>query len=640
MESWETNWLDYYEILDIDRNSSEEEIKKQYHKLMAKYHPDVYKGADGDEKAKQINEAYEILSDKTKKEKYDNAYDSRLNNESSNEDENNNHEAYEDVTYDEMKKDYTEEEQRYAEALALRHIIEENLEKVELIINAKNEIIFEGYSNAVSKEEYFSNVKEYIAIVNDYIISLKELAYKAYEMDLLTEEEKIYTTISFLENEIEKIPLSQKDAYFSTKKEMHKESLKKQVESEMINVDSLFETFNEILKGINDNKISHLEYDSIIVTFNMHLMNERSILKNLATMCKVVGMEDEEKKIVESLSKIDILSSKALKDYQIVKMYAEKEILKQQISEEIKKWEINRNKLNKILKIIGKYPYSHHCEYLYKKGLTIIRDTNQIFSYLKENKIDTINFKDLNKELLCYLKGEEYLKENNINMSELRILQGLIEELSEQAKKMYTDAKELQFYADNIYRNNESETLNTYNIGKIASSVIDVEHKFQAAEMIVEASLLKHKADDLDIWMSEDLELKKLCDKFKSLLKEIEGTESIFTNEYKNLCKINLQKDSPYSKAMNISIPDRIKKIKSEFGSFIKMGIFDYIGVNMILSQIEGYVERNENPDNLFILILIFLVLFWSAIMASNLNEIIKNVLKIKEELNANQKVK
>jgi molecular chaperone DnaJ len=60
---------DYYKILGVDRNASEEEIKKAFRRLAHQYHPDK---AHGDEaKFKEANEAYQVLSDKKKKEYYD-----------------------------------------------------------------------------------------------------------------------------------------------------------------------------------------------------------------------------------------------------------------------------------------------------------------------------------------------------------------------------------------------------------------------------------------------------------------------------------------------------------------------------------------------------------------------------------------
>ena len=63
---------DYYNILGVKRDASEKEIKQAYRKLARKYHPDVNAGDKSAEaKFKQINEAYEVLSDKEKRRKYD-----------------------------------------------------------------------------------------------------------------------------------------------------------------------------------------------------------------------------------------------------------------------------------------------------------------------------------------------------------------------------------------------------------------------------------------------------------------------------------------------------------------------------------------------------------------------------------------
>ena len=62
---------DYYEVLGLQKGASQDEIRRAYRQLAKKYHPDVNKEPGAEAKFKEINEAYDTLSDEQKKARYD-----------------------------------------------------------------------------------------------------------------------------------------------------------------------------------------------------------------------------------------------------------------------------------------------------------------------------------------------------------------------------------------------------------------------------------------------------------------------------------------------------------------------------------------------------------------------------------------
>jgi curved DNA-binding protein len=66
-----TTTEDYYQVLGVDRSADQQDIQRAYRKLARRFHPDINKDPGAEERFKQISEAYEVLSDDTKRARYD-----------------------------------------------------------------------------------------------------------------------------------------------------------------------------------------------------------------------------------------------------------------------------------------------------------------------------------------------------------------------------------------------------------------------------------------------------------------------------------------------------------------------------------------------------------------------------------------
>ncbi|XP_062318105.1 dnaJ homolog subfamily B member 9a isoform X1 [Osmerus eperlanus] len=97
---------DYYDILGVPRDAIERQIKKAFHRLAMKYHPDRNKSPDAETKFREIAEAYETLSDEAKRQEYDQFGHSAIFNEGTEGGKGHNFHQHFNFNFDNMFKDF------------------------------------------------------------------------------------------------------------------------------------------------------------------------------------------------------------------------------------------------------------------------------------------------------------------------------------------------------------------------------------------------------------------------------------------------------------------------------------------------------------------------------------------------------
>lgn len=136
----------YYETLGVNKNASQEDIKKAYHQLARKWHPDINPTKEAEKKMNEINEAYETLGDPNKKKQYDRERESPFTNFNQGTGQGFTHTSFDDILENffgdndnNENTQYEESSQRNGESIRIRL----NLTFKESILGAKKKIILE-----------------------------------------------------------------------------------------------------------------------------------------------------------------------------------------------------------------------------------------------------------------------------------------------------------------------------------------------------------------------------------------------------------------------------------------------------------------------------------------------------------------
>lgn len=241
----------YYELLGISVDATKKEIREAYLKLAKKYHPDTSKEENAEEMMTKINEAYNVLSDEKKRAKYD------LDLSRSSADDS---DVYTEEECEEDVSNYTQKERRETEKVVIKQIILEELEKVKVILESKNDIIIGAYAGEYDDESYYYTVLDWVEIVQEYIQSLKELMIKAKDYELFEHFNQLSSTITDLQKEIKDMPVKLSDAVFYTERQIFIDEMSKKIGPLKAEFKSLITKWINLYVGCYESKIDEKKY--------------------------------------------------------------------------------------------------------------------------------------------------------------------------------------------------------------------------------------------------------------------------------------------------------------------------------------------------------------------------------------------
>lgn len=474
MGNWENQWIDYYEVLGIERNASIKQIKKKYHKLMSKYHPDVYTGEDGKEKVLLINEAYEVLSNSEKKKIYDLEYDRRLEPETAK--SNNNF-----TSAEENMDDYTKEEQQYAKMMAMKVVVEEELEKANVVIDTKNQIIYSAYEENIDKYAYYKNVKEFATTANEYIKELYDLCELCDKYELFSEIETINEVIVFLEGNIKAIPLSPSDAIRFMKTESRKENLmnrgitiKSKIEESIQDIENLFHC-------VYQKQISHIEFNTFSESV---LINAKDVISSSREFVLCLSRDDLEiPELENALGKLGALIQTWPEDYEAASQIGKCIAMNNSFNDILSQYQEYTQKTEKIIKMIKRHPVNHHVEMLYNYS------------------------KQLSQEIMKKLSTA--MNNNHLGQNVQEILEKAYS-LSSEGEKIYQSSNESSKKADEIYETKHTYSYNNKEIQVLLKQAVNQFDKGKSLELLKEAGYYLNIFNETDILYNDWIQMPKI----------------------------------------------------------------------------------------------------------------------------------
>lgn len=404
MENWEKNWIDYYQIFEVPIDAPVEEIKRRYHAILKEIHPDNENGSE--ELTALLNEAYSILSDEKKREKYNEAYIKKQNASDYDTSEE------EETSYESAYDDYNEKEKFYSDKLAASAIIKEELEKVKLLIDAIDELASLDTLLNIDESTYeslYSNISDkvgnFISLMSSY-----EGIIKRY--NLVSEKEFVDKAVEHLSERFNSLSQSYYEEVILIKERINKNFIEEKYNYIYNEIDDTLIGIKKIISEIGTKGISKNEYCSEMGFYHNTyeiIIGEFNKIYDLASKYSVESVLKKRNILKSKLLEIETFLKKTYSEAKqmskIIKLQLESEELKNQYQE-------LEGKLIRIIDIINKHPKNKKVKILIEHSINLIRELipQDKYSFESDYSVAEKELNDIRRLLARHNEGLQYLE--------------------------------------------------------------------------------------------------------------------------------------------------------------------------------------------------------------------------------------
>lgn len=604
MENWEKNWIDYYQIFEVPIDAPVEEIKRRYHEILKEIHPDNENGSE--ELTALLNEAYSILSDEKRREKYNEAYIKKQNASD--------YDTYEEEpSYESVYDDYNEKEKFYSDKLAASTIIKEELEKVKLLIDAIDELASLDTLLNIDESTYeslYSNISDkvgnFISLMSSY-----EGIIKRY--NLVSEKEFVDKAVEHLSERFNSLSQSYYEEVILIKERINRNFIEEKYNYIYNEIDDTLTGIKKIISEIGTKGISKNQYCSEMGFYHNTyeiIIGEFNKIYDLASKYSIESV----------LKKQNILKSKLLEiETFLKKTYSEakqmSKIIKLQLeSEELKKqYQELEGKLIRIIDIINKHPKNKKVKILIEHSINLIRELTPQDKYSFESDYSVFE-KELNdirgllarhNEGLQYLEGLDYIM---IQEDFDKIINGVtnasldsknVEELIEKIVfvKILADSRITDIIENRV--NNISYNLNIYlkSFEKL-KELLELLQKYECASISIMDIM-----DQLDYFTEETRKAYcqhmgfKLGSEFSIVYSVIASAINLYKGFVLNSVEIpRIISNSLFilMSVLLVLIDKKLSMIYLDANEEKKKAYNDYSELYELYTEYEKYIEKNE----------------------------------------------